>query len=1231
MMDWQSNPIANEQTWTAEKENKYIKMNEPFNPILGSILCMPGNIQSLINEIRNSPELVVELLMQLVEQPNILDVLMNPVESLALDFVEKEKIKNMQACSGDSISLKSASSFAEKLRSFALPFDVDLSLSKNALIINPESSKSQKFIESTVFVERKSVVSSHSLGVEHPFQRRRTGGLFASLDFPENAWPKKELFDHTLFSIVFSLYASSDEDEPFLDVFVSTLIPPLIRSVLSNQSPQFSLHDSFLHRFAFILWIKFSGMDYLENIFSPLIIEIAMFRELNLNLDVSQILSCAPLHRSVSTFLYNRLQNFLPTRDDTVDLSTTKGQPKQGKAERTLGLGRMEVPNTFQSRDRARLVSNPSREVDSGNDQNVEVGSKTKLIKTGIEERLKMVRFLCELFLQRLVASVNDFPLAFKQVLTKIRNDMMTCAQKSAAEVDILLMPFVFDCILLPPLRMPAKYSLVPTMLLEWSTVQNLNIVADVIHQLAIQRVYPDDSLYKHLNGFLTDNFDLVAVFYTSLFAESEKPTFNPAPVVVLPVICLSELDIVILHSLVYALYTNKAVFLPKNLANTIFSSTLEGLIKLLGIPLREQIWTETELRESLKNSYHVISVQPVWDNAKTILLPRFNEYFFQLRKKFLAETSSWLQSDLDLSVLALNLSKIGLHREVSILSDTFFVMYSGIVFPKSVLEVEGLMNLLEQLYFCISDLFVSPFVTLSKLNSSATLAELLEHARSCILGNKNCISDESIRLLARLDYVIPKVTYALQKNDSINAFLFHICNLFFELERTRFEELNQIYLKSFDQIEVTMNRLLDRIHASIQRHLHQASWIGSFGYYDHNLIARTMIHVCPIPVCITLSLSKNETNMFLQARNSRSSLSPQGMHTKKSSVSTNSLTMSYENIYTASNPMDSSDLLNVELNRYSLSSFSIFGFVEGVKQLIKDDFYHFPHLLAALVNEFLNRLVPFFFKPGGTNMLTRNKSESSPASNEVMRQSVHSAPNLQLLMDHRMDFCAFGAVDLCQLVNDPKVCIDKVRLFEDARSYILHNLFVYLFKSAATNFKDDALTKRIESFKWVQPRHLDFACNEIMQIMLERACKELNLLNNYRDSKLKLLCMAKTVDHCTAAISLGADNSSPGADALLPVLIYILIRVNPADLLSNVVFCTTFWSRADVVFSKYASPSEIAAMSGCGFKSKSCESVFCSPSRDGWLEYCLIQFRSAVSFLERIDRSQLIMTAADE
>ncbi|KAJ3041999.1 hypothetical protein HDV00_008290 [Rhizophlyctis rosea] len=91
-------------------------------------------------------------------------------------------------------------------------------------------------------------------------------------------------------------------------------------------------------------------------------------------------------------------------------------------------------------------------------------------------------------------------------------------------------------------------------------------------------------------------------------------------------------------------------------------------------------------------------------------------------------------------------------------------------------------------------------------------------------------------------------------------------------------------------------------------------------------------------------------------------------------------------------------------------------------------------------------------------------------------------------------------------------------------------------------------LQRKIESFHWVQERHLDLPFE--FQHTLEVAQAELLKINGYRAPKDKLTILLNTTQLVVGLIQNGHENA--GNDHLLPALILCIIRANPSNLISN-------------------------------------------------------------------------------
>lgn len=159
--------------------------------------------------------------------------------------------------------------------------------------------------------------------------------------------------------------------------------------------------------------------------------------------------------------------------------------------------------------------------------------------------------------------------------------------------------------------------------------------------------------------------------------------------------------------------------------------------------------------------------------------------------------------------------------------------------------------------------------------------------------------------------------------------------------------------------------------------------------------------------------------------------------------------------------------------------------------------------------------------------------------------------------------------------------------MLHSIRRHILIQLFPVLFPKDVS-VEDEGLQRKLADYSWVTLSHLDVEEeSDLIRSTLGRAQDELYCINLFKSPHEKLLCIRRAVDLVLAAFSLDSGGST-GADSLLPAVIYVILQANPPELLANIDFCQTFWQRGD------------------------------SPE-DGWIEYCFVQFRSAVSFLQNM------------
>ncbi|KAI9595403.1 hypothetical protein BDF19DRAFT_441790 [Syncephalis fuscata] len=159
----------------------------------------------------------------------------------------------------------------------------------------------------------------------------------------------------------------------------------------------------------------------------------------------------------------------------------------------------------------------------------------------------------------------------------------------------------------------------------------------------------------------------------------------------------------------------------------------------------------------------------------------------------------------------------------------------------------------------------------------------------------------------------------------------------------------------------------------------------------------------------------------------------------------------------------------------------------------------------------------------------------------------------------------------------------------------LIYYIYNRIFCSSTTDDaeRDEIIHQKIQIFRWIEERHLDIPISPHNASYFEFAQKELLKMNNYRAPRDKLICI---LNCCIVIFSLlrRMEGESAGADIFLPILIYVVIKANPEQLVSNVQY-----------ISRFRHPSRLESEAG----------------------YYLTNLLSVISFLERLDASLLSIT----
>ncbi|KAF9287559.1 hypothetical protein BGZ68_001656 [Mortierella alpina] len=195
---------------------------------------------------------------------------------------------------------------------------------------------------------------------------------------------------------------------------------------------------------------------------------------------------------------------------------------------------------------------------------------------------------------------------------------------------------------------------------------------------------------------------------------------------------------------------------------------------------------------------------------------------------------------------------------------------------------------------------------------------------------------------------------------------------------------------------------------------------------------------------------------------------------------------------------------------------------------------------------------------------------------------------NEQIKIIH--DFLDFitGKMELCELwKNATDQEFENVK--EGMEKLVMNRLFAYTFSPSTTDDaeRDEVLSQKIRIFRWIKEEHLDIPHSPHNEAYLNNAQAELKKINSYKAPRDKVICIL----NCCKFIFSKSEGNSKGADTFLPILIYVVLRANPPNLVSNVQY-----------ISRFRNPDKLQAEAG----------------------YYLASLMGAISFIENLEASSL-------
>ncbi|KAJ4851441.1 Vacuolar protein sorting-associated protein 9A [Turnera subulata] len=141
----------------------------------------------------------------------------------------------------------------------------------------------------------------------------------------------------------------------------------------------------------------------------------------------------------------------------------------------------------------------------------------------------------------------------------------------------------------------------------------------------------------------------------------------------------------------------------------------------------------------------------------------------------------------------------------------------------------------------------------------------------------------------------------------------------------------------------------------------------------------------------------------------------------------------------------------------------------------------------------------------------------------------------------------------------------------EGLEKYVMTKLFTRVFASLPDDVKvDDQLSQKMSLIQqFIRPENLDIKPTFQNESSWLLAQKELQKINMYKAPRDKLVCIlncCKVINNLLLNASIASNDSPPGADEFLPVLIYVTIKANPPQLHSNLLYIQRYRRQSRLV-----------------------------------------------------------------
>lgn len=130
----------------------------------------------------------------------------------------------------------------------------------------------------------------------------------------------------------------------------------------------------------------------------------------------------------------------------------------------------------------------------------------------------------------------------------------------------------------------------------------------------------------------------------------------------------------------------------------------------------------------------------------------------------------------------------------------------------------------------------------------------------------------------------------------------------------------------------------------------------------------------------------------------------------------------------------------------------------------------------------------------------------------------------------------------------------------EGLEKYVMTKLYSRVFASLPEDIKvDEQLSEKMALVQqFIRPEHLDIKPpyqNETSWLLAQKELQKINMFKAPREKIVCILNCCKVITNLLLNASVASDDSPPGADEFLPVLIFVTLKANPPQLHSNLQY----------------------------------------------------------------------------